>query len=88
MGFEENEIDILNALLAALRHGHAAVITNEDRYLRMIYEIEDDNENVLMVAYNNQLNPDGRRKYPDKKINVNEIRFLYKYVGSLKREQL
>ena len=64
------------------------VITNEDRYLRLIYEIEDDKENVILVAYNNQINPDGRRKYPDKKMNVEDIKFLYKYIGSLKREQL
>ena len=35
------------------------VITNEDRYLKMIY-IEDGK--LKLVSYNNAINPDGRRK--------------------------
>ena len=49
------------------------VITNEDRYLKMIY-IEDGK--LKLVSYNNAINPDGRRKYPDMLIEGEQIKFL------------
>ena len=58
------------------------VITNEDRYLKMIY-IEDGK--LKLVSYNNAINPDGRRKYPDMLIEGEQIKFLYKVVGRLER---
>lgn len=61
------------------------IITNEDRYLKMIY-IEDDG--LKLVSYNNTLNPDGRRKYPDMLIEGEQIKFLYKVVGRLERTQI
>jgi SOS-response transcriptional repressor LexA len=61
------------------------VITNEDRYLKMIY-IED--EGLKLVSYNNSINPDGRRKYPDMLIEGKQIKFLYKVVGRLERTQI
>ena len=48
------------------------VITNEDRYLKMIY-IEDGK--LKLVSYNNAINPDGRRKYPDMLIEGEQIKF-------------
>ena len=61
------------------------VITNEDRYLKMIY-IEDGK--LKLVSYNNAINPDGRRKYPDMLIEGEQIKFLYKVVGRLERTQI
>lgn len=61
------------------------VITNEDRYLKMIY-IEDGK--LKLVSYNNAINPDGRRKYPDMLIEGEQIKFLYKVVGRLERTQM
>ena len=61
------------------------VITNEDRYLKMIY-IEDGK--LKLVSYNNAINPDGRRKYPDMLIEWEQIKFLYKVVGRLERTQI
>ena len=61
------------------------IITNEDRYLKMIY-IEDDG--LKLVSYNNTLNPDGRRKYPDMLIEGEQIKVLYKVVGRLERTQI
>ena len=61
------------------------VITNEDRYLKMIY-IED--RKLKLVSYNNAINPDGRRKYPDMLIEGEQIKFLYKVVGRLERTQM
>lgn len=61
------------------------VITNEDRYLKMIY-IEDGK--LKLVSYNNAINLDGRRKYPDMLIEGEQIKFLYKVVGRLERTQI
>lgn len=61
------------------------VITNEDRYIKMIY-IEEDG--LKLVSYNNSINPDGRRKYPDMLIEGEQIKFLYKVVGRLERTQM
>lgn len=61
------------------------VITNEDRYLKMVYLEEDG---LVLSSYNMAKNPDGRRMYPDKKIDGAYVRHLYKVVGSLTRTQL
>lgn len=61
------------------------IITNEDRLLKMIY-IEE--EEIKLVSYNTICNPDGRRKYPDMKIEGNQILHLYKVVGRLARTQM
>jgi phage repressor protein C with HTH and peptisase S24 domain len=64
------------------------VITREDRYLRNIYEVDGDEEHIVLAAYNVELNPDGRKKYPDKKMHVDDIKHLYKVSGRLRRDQL
>lgn len=64
------------------------VITREDRYIKSIYESEKGEEYVSIVSYNTSVNPDGRRKYPDRNIQLNDILFLYKVIGNLRRTQL
>ena len=61
------------------------IITREDRFIRLLYL---ENNRVTLVAYNNTQNPDGRRKYPDKSVDGDDILFLYKVVGRLERNQL
>lgn len=43
---------------------------------------------ITMVSYKMELNPDGRRKFPDRDIAKSEILFLYKVAGKLRRSQL
>lgn len=64
------------------------VITREDRYIKNLYESERGDDYVSMVSYNIETNPDGRRKYPDRNIKKEEILFLYKVAGKLRRSQL
>lgn len=64
------------------------VITNEDRYIKNIYESSKGSEYITMTSYNTELNPDGRRKYPDKDIYIDDIKHLYKVSGKLRRDQL
>lgn len=61
------------------------VITTEDRLLKMVYAEEDG---LKLVSYNTVCNPDGRRKYPDMKIEGSQILHLYKVVGKLARTQM
>lgn len=61
------------------------IITTEDRLLKMVYA-EDDG--LKLVSYNTVCNPDGRRKYPDMKIEGSQILHLYKVVGKLARTQM
>lgn len=61
------------------------VITNEDRFLKMVY-IEGDI--LKLVSYNISCNPDGRRKYPDITITGDNILYFYKVVGKLGRTQM
>lgn len=64
------------------------VITREDRYIKNIYESSIGDEYVTMVSYNTEVNPDGRRKFPDRDILKEDIVFLYKVAGKLRRSQL
>lgn len=64
------------------------IITREDRYIKNLYESAKGDKYVTMVSYNMELNPDGRRKFPDRDISKNEILFLYKVAGKLRRNQL
>lgn len=64
------------------------VITNEDRYIKNIYESSKGNGYITMTSYNTEINPDGRRKYPDKDIYIDDIKHLYKVAGKLRRDQL
>lgn len=64
------------------------VITQEDRYIKNLYESSKGDGYITMVSYNMELNPDGRRKFPDRDIAKSEILFLYKVAGKLRRNQL
>lgn len=64
------------------------IITREDRYIKNLYESPRGDEYVTMVSYNTELNPDGRRKFPDRDIAKEDILFLYKVAGKLRRNQL
>lgn len=64
------------------------IITREDRYIKNLYESPKGDEYVTMVSYNTELNPDGRRKFPDRDIAKEDILFLYKVAGKLRRNQL
>lgn len=64
------------------------IITNEDRLLKMIH-VDYKNKKTVLSSYNNACNPDGRRKYPDMEIDMdNDVKFLYKVVGKLARTQM
>lgn len=64
------------------------VITNEDRYIKNIYQSGRGDEYVTMTSYNTEINPDGRRKFPDRDILIDDIKHLYKVAGKLRRDQL
>lgn len=64
------------------------VITGEDRYIKNLYESSRGDSYVTMVSYNTEINPDGRRKFPDRDILKEDILFLYKVAGKLRRSQL
>jgi phage repressor protein C with HTH and peptisase S24 domain len=42
------------------------VITQEDRYIKNLYESSKGDDYITMTSYNMELNPDGRRKFPDR----------------------
>lgn len=63
------------------------VITSEDRYIKNVYESNRGDDFVTMVSFNTEVNPDGRRKFPDRDILKEDILFLYKVAGKLRRSQ-
>lgn len=64
------------------------IITQEDRLLKMIH-IDYERKRTLLSSYNNVTNPDGKRKYPDMEIDIdNDVLHLYKVVGRLARTQM
>lgn len=64
------------------------IITKEDRLLKMIH-IDYKHKRVILSSYNNIANPDGKRKYPDMEIDLdNDVLHLYKVVGKLARTQM
>jgi len=64
------------------------IVTNEDRYIKNVYESPKGDNYITLVSFNVEVNPDGRRKYPDKDVHVNDIKHLYKVSGKLRRDQL
>lgn len=64
------------------------VITNEDRYIKNIYLSDKGDKYITMTSFNTEVNPDGRRKFPDRDILVDDIKHLYKVAGKLRRDQL
>ena len=64
------------------------IITKEDRLLKMIH-IDYERKKTILSSYNNIANPDGKRKYPDMEIDIdNDVIHLYKVVGKLTRTQM
>lgn len=64
------------------------IITKEDRLLKMIH-IDYEHRRTILSSYNNTTNPDGKRKYPDMEIDIdNDVIHLYKIVGKLARTQM
>lgn len=64
------------------------IITKEDRLLKMIH-IDYERKRTILSSYNNATNPDGKRKYPDMEIDIdNDVLHLYKVVGRLARTQM
>lgn len=64
------------------------IITKEDRLLKMIH-IDYERKRTILSSYNNATNPDGKRKYPDMEIDIdNDALHLYKVVGKLARTQM
>lgn len=64
------------------------IITTEDRLLKNIYQSKLGNDFVRLCAANTELNQVGERLYPDRDIRTENILFLYKVIGSLRREQI
>lgn len=64
------------------------IITKEDKLLKMI-NMDYGHKKVILSSYNNTTNPNGKRKYPDIEIDIdNDVVFLYKVVGKLARTQM
>ena len=64
------------------------IITKEDRLLKMIH-IDYERKKTILSSYNNIANPDGKRKYSDMEIDIdNDVIHLYKVVGKLARTQM
>ena len=64
------------------------VITSEDRLLKNLYQSKLGNDYLRLCAANTELNQVGERLYPDRDIKADKILFLYKVVGSMRREQI
>lgn len=64
------------------------IITDEDRLLKNIYQSKLGSEYLRLCASNTELNQVGERIYPDRDIRSDNILFLYKVVGSIRREQI
>ena len=68
--------------------GHPyTIITKTDRFIKLLYP-SDDGDSIKLVSSNEETRKDGSRIYPDKEVQKAEILYLYKVVGSLRREQL
>lgn len=63
------------------------IITKTDRYLKNIYEGNTGNS-IRLNSLNMDTTPQGDRLYPDREISKENILYLYKVVGSLRREQI
>ena len=64
------------------------IITRSDRLLKMLYQSEKGDGFLRLCSYNIDTKPDGERLYPDRDVDVDNILFIYKVVGSLQRDQI
>lgn len=71
-----------------IEYGRAyVIITKTDRYLKNVYEGKDDGC-LRLNSFNMEKNQQGDRLFPDFNISKENIIYLYKVVGSLRREQI
>jgi phage repressor protein C with HTH and peptisase S24 domain len=64
------------------------IITRSDRLLKSIYPSSNDADCLRLVSANEEMNKHGDRLYPDRDIRKENVLFLYKVVGSLRRDQI
>jgi phage repressor protein C with HTH and peptisase S24 domain len=64
------------------------IITRSDRLLKSIYPSSNDADCLRLVSANEEVNKHGDRLYPDRDIRKENVLFLYKVVGSLRRDQI
>jgi hypothetical protein len=64
------------------------VITQADRLLKNIYPSDVNDDCLRLTCINEDVNRFGDRLYPDRDIKKENILYLYKVVGSLKRTQI
>lgn len=64
------------------------IITKSDRLLKNLYPSKHDVENFRLNSFNESTNRQGDRLFPDYDIPKESVLFLYKVIGSLRREQI
>lgn len=64
------------------------VITTNDRLLKNLYQSKMGSDYIRLCASNTSLNQVGERLYPDRDIKLDNVLFIYKVVGSIRREQI
>ena len=64
------------------------VITTNDRLLKNLYQSKIGSDYIRLCASNTSLNQVGERLYPDRDIKLDNVLYIYKVVGSLRREQI
>lgn len=64
------------------------VITKSDRLLKNLYPSKHDAANFRLNSFNDSVNRQGDRLFPDFDIPRESVLYLYKVVGSLRREQI
>lgn len=64
------------------------IITRSDRLIKNIYESSKGAGYIRLCSFNAETNHAGERLYPDYDLSFENILFLYKVVGSLRRSQL
>lgn len=72
----------------SIDYGHAyTIITREDRFLKLLYP-SDQADSIRLVSVNEDVRKDGVRLFPDRDVKKEDVLFLYKVVGTLRREQI
>lgn len=70
-------------------YGHTyLIITKSERLLKNIYPSKHDVSNFRLNSFNEDVNNQGDRLFPDYDIPKESVLFLYKVIGSLRREQI
>ena len=72
-----------------INYGSAyVIITTSERLLKLLYPSTRGDEYIRLCSYNAALKPDGERLYPDRTLPLDNIIYLYKVVGTLRRDQI